>query len=239
MPSAAIVGDTVIFANGDLHARAVDLKTGKQLWSVPLPGVATMASANVHDGVLFLASATMRRTCANARAARTRRANRVDQPDRRQRLFAHGRRGPRVYQCEPERRRALSHRCVTIVAALDERTGRTVWKHESEPGPYTFVASAERQIAGTALSRRALSADWKRPPRRCIRGAHRQNTLDVPHVGKREDEPGNQRRYSCISAIPAASSIASIAATENCSTRPRIYSLFRRHRRSLWATQSS
>ena len=36
-----------------------------------------------------------------------------------------------------------------IVAAIDERSGATRWTYESEPGPYTFPGTNERQIAGT------------------------------------------------------------------------------------------
>jgi outer membrane protein assembly factor BamB len=36
------------------------------------------------------------------------------------------------------------------VAALDERTGKTRWTYTAPPGPYTYIASAERQIAGVS-----------------------------------------------------------------------------------------
>jgi serine/threonine-protein kinase len=151
MPSPAIVGDTVIFANGDLHAYALDLHTGKRRWVVDLPGVATMASANVHDGMVFFS------TCHNApyvcetramdvRTGRTVWTNPFGGSDCSPAIdnglvFTNGNRN------DEERFHTGG---VTIVAAIDERTGKTVWTHESEPGPYTFIASAERQIAGTA-----------------------------------------------------------------------------------------
>ena len=151
MPSAAIVGDTVIFANGDLHARAVDLKTGKQLWSVPLPGVATMASANVHDGVAFFsvfhnAPYVCETRALRVRDGRTVWTNPIGGSDCSPTVDA----GLVFTNANRNDEERFHTGGVTIVAALDERTGRTVWKHESEPGPYTFVASAERQIAGTA-----------------------------------------------------------------------------------------
>jgi outer membrane protein assembly factor BamB len=36
------------------------------------------------------------------------------------------------------------------VAAIDARTGKTRWTYDAPPGPYTYIASAERQIAGVA-----------------------------------------------------------------------------------------
>jgi outer membrane protein assembly factor BamB len=36
------------------------------------------------------------------------------------------------------------------VAAIDERTGKTRWTWTAPPGPYTYIASQERQITGTA-----------------------------------------------------------------------------------------
>lgn len=151
MPSPAIVGDSVILANGDLHAYAFDLHTGKKRWAVPLPGVATMASANVHDGMVFTS------TCRNAPYVCETRA--ID-----------ARNGATVWtnpnggsDCSPTvdgglvftngNRNDEEHfhtGGATIVAAIDEKTGRTVWTREFEPAPYTFIASAERQIAGAA-----------------------------------------------------------------------------------------
>lgn len=151
MPSPAIVGGTVIFANGDLHAYAVQLKTGKRLWTVPLPGVATMASANVHDGAVFLS------VCHNAPYVCETRA--IDVRDGRT-LWSNPIGGS---DCTPTVDNGLVFTNAnrnddarfhtggaTIVAALDERTGKTVWTREFEPQPYTFIGSAERQIAGTA-----------------------------------------------------------------------------------------
>ena len=37
-----------------------------------------------------------------------------------------------------------------IVAAIDERTGKTLWTYRTAPGPWTYLGSRERQIAGTA-----------------------------------------------------------------------------------------
>lgn len=150
MPSPAIVGDALIFANGDLHAYALDLATGKKRWSVPLAGVVTMASAAFDDGKVFFS------TCHNAPYVCETRA--IDVRDGHT-MWTNPYGGS---DCSPAIEGGLlftnadrddiahfSNGGLDVVVAIDERSGRTVWKHESEPGPYTYIASSERQIAAT------------------------------------------------------------------------------------------
>lgn len=151
MPSPAIDGDAVIFANGDAHAYALDLKTGKQLWMVPLPGISTMASMTVDDGLAFVS------TCHNApyscetraidvRDGRTRWSNKYGGSDCTP-TVDHG----LVFVNATTNDDAHFHTGgTTTVAAIDERSGRTVWTRTFEAGPFTYIASSERQIAGTA-----------------------------------------------------------------------------------------
>ncbi len=58
MPSPAFVvaggRDLVVFANGDGHVRALDVRTGKLAWSRYLGGVSTMASAAADDGTVYV-----------------------------------------------------------------------------------------------------------------------------------------------------------------------------------------
>lgn len=151
MPSPAIDGNLVIFANGDGHAYARDLKTGAERWTVPLPGIATMASMTLHDGMAFIS------TCHNApyfcetraldvRNGRTRWTNPHGGNDCTPTVD-----GGFVFVNETGNDTQHFHTGGnTIVAAIDERSGRTVWTRAFEPGPFTYIASAERQIAGTA-----------------------------------------------------------------------------------------
>ena len=151
MPSPAIEGDALIFANGDAHAYAVDLATGKARWIVPLPGIATMASATVAGGMAFLS------TCHNAPYVCQTQA--IDVHDGHT-VWSnpHGGSdctptvdGGLVFVNESSNDSARFHTGgETTVAAIDERTGRTVWTHRSEAAPFTYIASSERQIAGTA-----------------------------------------------------------------------------------------
>jgi len=152
MPTPALTGDALIFANGDAHAYALDVKTGHVRWKTDLPGVATMASTTIDDGKAFIS------ICHNAPYTCETRAIDVES-------------GHTVWtsehggsDCTP----AVDDGLVFVngstaetkpynpggsvtVAALDERTGKTKWMHRFEPGPFTYIASAERQIAGTAV----------------------------------------------------------------------------------------
>lgn len=58
MPSPALVSargrDAVVFANGDDHVRALDIRTGRLLWSAAVQGVTTMSSAAAADGLVYV-----------------------------------------------------------------------------------------------------------------------------------------------------------------------------------------
>lgn len=151
MPSPAIANDVAILANGDLHAYAIDLASGKPRWTADLAGVPTMSSVNYADGLAFVS------TCHNAPYVCETRAIRASD-------------GHVVWtnpiggsDCAPtlddgkvfvNGSRDEDSRFHTggslIVAALDEHTGKTLWTHRTPPGPYTYLGSRERQIAGTA-----------------------------------------------------------------------------------------
>lgn len=151
MPSPAITGDTAIVANGDPHAYALDLANGKPRWTVELPGVPTMSSVNVSNGVAFIS------TCHNAPYACETRAIRVRDGSvvwtnpiggsdcaptlDEGRVFVNG---------ERDEDARFHTGGILIVAAIDERTGKTLWTYRTAPGPWTYLGSRERQIAGTA-----------------------------------------------------------------------------------------
>jgi len=150
MPTPAIDGGTVIFGNGDAHAYALDLATGKLKWQTALGGAVTMASTTIDAGVAFISS------CHNAPYTCETRA--LDVRDGHT-MWTNPNGGS---DCTPAVADGLVfvngnrnddsrfHTGGTdIVAAIDERTGQTRWIYESEPGPYTFPATNQRQIAGT------------------------------------------------------------------------------------------
>lgn len=154
MPSPAIAEGSAILANGDLHAYAIDLQSGKAHWAVDLPGVTTMASMNISNGVAFVSS------CHNAPYTCETRA--IDIHDGHT-LWTNQYGGS---DCSPTVDNGMvfvnaSNDADTrfhtggqiTVAAIDERTGKTRWTYAAPPGPYTYIASAERQIAGTSHDR--------------------------------------------------------------------------------------
>jgi outer membrane protein assembly factor BamB len=151
MPSPALSGDMLVFANGDAHAYALDAKSGQVRWKTDLPGIATMASTTVDDGKAFVS------TCHNAPYVCETRA--IDLASGRT-LWTNPNGGS---DCTPTVDRGIVFVNATTaeskpytpggsdtVAAIDERTGKTLWTHRFEPGPFTYIGSAERQIAGTA-----------------------------------------------------------------------------------------
>ena len=151
MPSPALSGTTLVFANGDAHAYALDAGSAQLRWKIGLPGVATMASTTVDDGTAFVS------TCHNAPYTCETRA--IDVRSGRT-LWTNPYGGS---DCTPAVDRGLVFVNSTTadakpynpggndtVVAIDERTGKTKWTHRFESGPFTYVASAERQIAGTA-----------------------------------------------------------------------------------------
>src|SRR5579883_1574915 len=152
MPSPALSHGAAILANGDLHAYAFEVASGKQRWSVPLQGVAAMSSANVDDDMVFLS------TCHNAPYVCETRA--LDVHDGRtlwtnpyggsdcSPAIADGMLFVTANRDDPKHFHTGGY---NVTAAIDEHTGRTIWTHTSEPGPYTFVGSNERQIAGTVV----------------------------------------------------------------------------------------
>lgn len=153
MPSAAIDGASVYFANGDARAYALDLHDGSMRWKAELPGVPTMASATLDDGRLFVSF------CHNApyycgtraleeRTGRTLWTNPHGGSDctptvDRGSVF--------VVSSDVEEGRFHTGGRETV-AAIDERNGRTRWVRTFPAAPYTYIASSERQIAGTAFN---------------------------------------------------------------------------------------
>ena len=150
MPSAAIVGGRVIFANGDAHAYALSLRAGKALWQRSLGGIATMASTNFAAGRVFISVCydAMQRAQSLALAPRSGRilwrapyGNCDSAPTyARGRLFLSGVSGNRA---------AFGYGARAEITALDARSGKLLWIYRSAHArPYSKVGSSERAIAG-------------------------------------------------------------------------------------------
>lgn len=157
MPSPALVRihgtDAIVFANGDDHIRAWSLRDGHTMWERSVPGIASMSSAAVHDGRVFVVigdgshSGTRdhliaidpndgrivwgapygNADCSPAIADGT--------------VFVEGSNSDSTHQ-QPN--------AFNDVAAVDERTGKARWRWYSGYGNFTTVGSDEEGVAGLA-----------------------------------------------------------------------------------------
>jgi outer membrane protein assembly factor BamB len=151
MPSPALAGDSIVFANGDAHAYALDARTGRLRWKIDLPGAVTMASMTIHDGKGFVSSCHNAPYVCETRAfdvstGKTMWTNPLGGSDCTPALDA----GLVFINAMTAENTQYSPGGRDTVAAIDERTGKTKWTRRFPAAPFTFVASAERQIAGTA-----------------------------------------------------------------------------------------
>jgi outer membrane protein assembly factor BamB len=151
MPSPAIAKDVAILANGDLHTYAIDLANGKPRWTVDLPGVATMASVNISNGVAFVSTChnapyTCETRAIDVRDGHTRWTNSYGGSDCTPTVDS----GMVFVNASNDSDSRFHTGGQITVAALDERTGKTRWTYRAPPGPYTYIASQERQITGVS-----------------------------------------------------------------------------------------
>lgn len=157
MPSPALVAihgtDAIVFANGDNHIRAWAVRDGRTMWERSVAGIASMSSAAVHDGRVFVVigdgshSGTLDHVIA------------IDPNDGRivwgapygnadcspaigsGTVFVEG------SNSDASRRQPNAF---NDIAALDERTGRVRWRWYSAYGAFTSVGSDEEGVAGLA-----------------------------------------------------------------------------------------
>jgi outer membrane protein assembly factor BamB len=157
MPSPGLVKirgtDAIVFANGDDRVRAWSLRDGHTIWERSVPGIASMSSAAVHDGRVFVVigdgshSGTQDRLIAidpndgrivwgapygNADCSPTIAGGMV---------FVQGSNSDSAHS-QPN--------AFNDVAAVDERTGKVRWRWYSGYGTFTSVGSDEEGVAGLA-----------------------------------------------------------------------------------------
>lgn len=151
MPSPAVVGHQLVFANGDFHAYALDADTGNATWRVSLGGVSTMASATAiaPDAVLVSVCKDFDKRAATIAIDgdghvrwRTPYGNCDASPTYgSSRIFLSGVEGSRE-------RFGFGGR--SVVSAVDASDGKLLWSYRDPAfGPYTEVGSSERAITGT------------------------------------------------------------------------------------------
>jgi outer membrane protein assembly factor BamB len=157
MPSPALAriadADAIVFANGDGHVRAWRVRDGSTLWERAVRGIASMSSAAVDNGRVYLVigdgshSGTADHSIAvdpntgriawgapygNADCSPTV-ANGI--------VFVEGS-NSNAARAQPN--------AFNDIAALDERTGRLRWRWYSGYGSFTNAGSDEEAIAGLA-----------------------------------------------------------------------------------------
>lgn len=155
MPSAAFTDGALVFATGDNLATAVEAATGKVRWRTKLPGVPTMASAMVDNGKVFLVTTSGRSarydpvrshtTALDVRTGATLWSAPFGNADCTP-TIAQG----RVFVEDSSESAKGSREAVgsNDVAALDERTGKLVWRYRGSLGFFTAVGSNERAVTG-------------------------------------------------------------------------------------------
>ncbi len=157
MPTPAVVGTNLIFSNGDMHAYALNIKTGKLLWKTALPGITTMSATATGDGRAFVIAsrgldyifsnnathmiALDPKTGAIAWSAH------YGNSDCSPTVADH------LVMCEGSSYlwygvRGLGWMGRNDVEAYDMRTGHRAWRWVGDPGYFTMLGSSERGIAG-------------------------------------------------------------------------------------------
>jgi outer membrane protein assembly factor BamB len=151
-PALATVGtrDAVVFANGDSHVRALDLRTGQLLWSSQLLGSSSMASAAVDGGVIYVATSVWAGTNPDhVYAVRASDGHIIWTAP-----YGNSDGSPVVAQHEVVVEDDLTlpgppnANAANDVYALDTRSGNLLWGRRSGPGYFTDVATNEGAIAG-------------------------------------------------------------------------------------------
>lgn len=153
MPSPVLVHGALIFANGDGHAYALDAASGKTLWSRPLRGISTMASANSDGRNVFLSLCRYlpgrvpqcETDSLDARSGevlwKAPHGDADSAPS-----YATG----RVYVSTFHRLAPSFLSGRAEVACLDARTGRALWTYDTPRlGFLTTLGSGEHAVAGT------------------------------------------------------------------------------------------
>lgn len=152
MPSMALSGGMVLFANGDAHAYGLRANSGDLQWRTDLPGVSTMASTTMIGPIALFSVCDFEHAGAAATLALDAKTGTVrwrapygncdSSP-------AYG--GGRIYTSGViDSKQPHVAEGYAVVAALDPNTGKALWTYRSpSPGPYTSVGTNERAIAGT------------------------------------------------------------------------------------------
>lgn len=156
MPSPALVQaeghPAIAFANGDDRVRALDLHSGRLLWSTPVEGVATMASAAARNGVVYVLAGMP------AESHRPDRVYAIRASDGRtlwSAPYGNADVSPAVAGGSVAVESASSiagppdRNAFNGVEVLDALSGRRLWSYQSPLGFFANVGTSEEAVAGT------------------------------------------------------------------------------------------
>ena len=154
MPSAAVSGGMLVFANGDFHAYALRSGDGTVAWRRDLAGISTMASATAVGGRVLLSECrhfdpyACETLLVDAKTGSVRWKAPYGNSDS---SPAYGAGTVFVSGVESDRGRWPAVESGRgVVAALNFASGRLEWKYRTpSAGLYTAFGSAERAVAGT------------------------------------------------------------------------------------------
>jgi outer membrane protein assembly factor BamB len=161
MPTPALTDGRLVFANGDMHAYALDVHTGKLLWKVPTPGVTTMSATATGSGYAFLIASHGLNYAMSSHAthvmALSPRTGRIAWSSE------HGN-----SDCSPTVSRGLvicegsNYAWYGVnqlgwmgsndVDAYSQHSGKLIWRWVGSVGYYTSVGSSERGVGGVAAN---------------------------------------------------------------------------------------
>lgn len=150
MPSPAIVGSIVVFANGDQHAYGLDLKTGRAIWRDDIGGVSTMASATAVPGAIVVSSCnlsaqTVKTFALEPKSGSVRWRVPLGNCD-----ASPAASSAAVFLSGVDEDKTRPHFGRNTATAVDVATGRILWRYEDpDAGPFTGKGSHERAITGT------------------------------------------------------------------------------------------
>lgn len=147
MPSAVYDRGRLIFANGDWHAYALRADTGQELWSTDIGGASTMANAVMAGNAVVVAVCGNKETSTVALDPSTGKILWTSSYGHCDASPAYADGKVFVNDVLPGDSRLQK---ITVVAALDAKTGRPVWTYRgTAQGLWSIVASDEVAVAGT------------------------------------------------------------------------------------------
>jgi outer membrane protein assembly factor BamB len=149
MPSPAIAGSMIVFANGDQHAYGLDLRTGRAVWRRDIAGVSTMASATAIPSAVLVSSCNLAAQTVMTFALEPKNGSvRWSVP------FGDCDASPTsndriVFLSGVEEAPNRKHFGWNTATAVDIASGHILWRYkDSDAGPFTGKGSHERAIAG-------------------------------------------------------------------------------------------